>query len=68
MTYMTAKQAAAHLNLSVWEVYRLANSGDLRGSKRTEKSNWRFEVEDLDAWVTEHENRPRSRKRRRRSA
>lgn len=68
MTYLTAQQTADRLNLSLWEVYRLAKSGELRGSQRAEHGAWRFDPADLDAWVAEGENRPRSRKRRRETA
>jgi excisionase family DNA binding protein len=49
MSWATVKQVADHLQLSEAKVYALARSGDLPAKKIG--SQWRFDLEEVDAWV-----------------
>ncbi|ELA8077877.1 helix-turn-helix domain-containing protein [Vibrio alginolyticus] len=46
---LTLKEVAAYLKLAEKTAYRLASEGKLPGFKVG--GSWRFELEDLDAWI-----------------
>jgi excisionase family DNA binding protein len=50
------KQVADHLQLSDAKVYALARSGELPAKKIG--SQWRFDLEEVDAWVRAQDPAP----------
>jgi len=53
---LRTKQAAAYLALSAWQIRRLAQSGKLPYVAEVDGSPWRFDVQDLDAYIQRHKH------------
>lgn len=49
--WMTVRQVAKHLQVSEAKVYALARAGELPATRLG--SQWRFDQEELDAWLKE---------------
>ena len=50
--WLTLEELAAYLKLSRAKLYRLAQEGDIPASKIG--SQWRFDRQEIDAWVKSH--------------
>jgi excisionase family DNA binding protein len=48
-TWLTLEEAAKHLKIGKSTIYRLAREGDLPAHRMGRV--WRFDAEELDAWV-----------------
>ncbi len=62
-TWLTLEEAAKHLKIGKSTIYRLAREGDLPAHRMGRV--WRFDVDELDAWVKNHraiDKRPHPRK------
>jgi len=51
-TWLTLEEAAKHLKIGKSTIYRLAREGDLPAHRMGRV--WRFDAEELDAWVKKH--------------
>lgn len=49
--WLTSTEAAAHLRMSRFEVTRRAEAGALPGHQPTKGARWRFDADELDAYV-----------------
>lgn len=49
---LTVKELAAELRMSVWTVYRKANTGEIPGIRFGKRGVWRFDLEDVRAAST----------------
>ena len=47
---MTVKEVAEYLHISPSTVYRMATTRELPGFKLGRESDWRFNIESIDAW------------------
>lgn len=71
MTWLTTAEAAAHGRVSVHTIRDAAENGDLEGVKVTpdsQRSQWRFRPEWVDAWLERGRVTGLRRPRRRRGA
>jgi excisionase family DNA binding protein len=58
MSWVTVKQVAEHLQLSDATVYAMARAGELPATKIG--SQWRFDLDEVDAWVRRQAPNPAS--------